>query len=132
MKAGKTGNAVNIGILSVMAYLMNYVLRNLLSVSTPNMLLTGEFTKEYLGLLSSVSFITYAVGQLVNGVLGERVDAKYMISGGMLLSGISAILFPLLPGAAAGVLTFGVLGFAMSMLRGPLMKMITEIAPAMP
>lgn len=101
-------------------------MRNVLSVLTPDMLATGMYTKEYIGLLSSVYFLLYAGGQLINGVIGDMIAPKKMVSGGLVLSGIASIAFVLLDARWFQLLCFGILGFGLSMLRGPLMKIISE------
>ena len=58
--------------ICVITYFFSYVLRNVLSVATPAMIKEDFFTKEYIGLLSSAYFIFYAVGQLINGFIGDE------------------------------------------------------------
>ena len=41
----------------ILVYWINYITRNMLSVTTPEMLKEPFFTKEYTGLLSSVCFL---------------------------------------------------------------------------
>ncbi len=118
--------AFSIGGISIFTYMVSYYLRNLLSVLTPQMLESGEFTVEQIGLLSSVYMVLYAVGQLVNGFLGDRISPKWLVVLGMLISGGVCILFPLLGSPVLQVLCFVLMGFGLSMLRGPLMKMISE------
>lgn len=64
-----------------------YFVRNILSVDTPDMIKAGYET-EYIGLISTVFIVAYAVGQLVNGIIGDRVKSKYMICIGLLTAGI--------------------------------------------
>ena len=78
-----TQKAWRIGSFCIATYLASYVTRNILSVSTPEMIKEAFFTKEYTGLLSSICFIFYAVGQLINGFIGDRVHPKYMIIMGL-------------------------------------------------
>ena len=118
--------ALAMGVISVFAYLASYYTRSLLSVATPNMLETGLYTTEFIGLLSSVQFMVYAAGQLVNGYVGDRINPKYMISVGLAVTGAATLLFPLVPYAWMQVGCFGVVGLALSMLRGPIMKMVSE------
>ncbi len=115
-----------IGIVCIGTYVVNYYLRNMLSVATPELLLSGKFTEEGVALLSSVYMIFYAGGQLVNGFLGDMLSPKLMILGGTALGGITMILFPFLPYQALRVICFALLGFGLSMVRGPLMKIISE------
>lgn len=118
--------AVGVGGISIFTYTVSYYIRNLLSVLTPQMLQTEEFTVAHIGVLSSVYMVLYAAGQLVNGFLGDRISPKWLTVLGVALSGGVCILFPLLSSAFLQVLCFGVMGFGLSMLRGPLMKIISE------
>ncbi len=121
--------AVGLGTVSIFSYLASYFLRNLLSVATPNMLSEGVFSVEFIGLLSSAYMLVYAIGQLFNGVIGDRVNPKYMICIGLSLVGIVTIAFPLVPFAWVQVMCFVLMGVSLSMLRGPIMKMVSENLP---
>ena len=118
--------AISMGFISVFAYIASYYSRSLLSVATPNMLQSGEYTTEFIGLLSSVQFLVYAAGQLVNGLAGDMINPKYMISVGLSVTGVSLVLFPIVPLAWMQLLCFAIIGLALSMLRGPIMKMVSE------
>lgn len=122
----KVQSAWRIGSLCIATYLASYVTRNILSVSTPEMIKEAFFTKEYTGLLSSVCFIFYAVGQLINGFIGDMVHPKYMIIMGLGVSSISTFAIPLFDNRIIHFAAFALIGFGLSMLRGPLMKVISE------
>ena len=92
LKNNNVKNAIFIGTLCSVSYLAVYFARNILGAVTPKMIGVG-FTEEYIGKLSSIYFIFYAVGQLINGAIGDKIKAKYMISFGLLLSGITNIMF---------------------------------------
>lgn len=120
-------NALYIGLLCAVAYLAVYVVRNMLSAVTPQMLADGGFTEGYIGQISSVYLTAYAVGQLINGVLGDRIKPKYMICGGLLLAGVMNLLFPMVaPYRLTATAVYGVSGFFLSMIYGPLVKVIAE------
>lgn len=127
----KVQSAWRIGSLCIATYLASYVTRNILSVSTPEMIKEAFFTKEYTGLLSSVCFIFYAVGQLINGFIGDMVHPKYMIIMGLGVSSISTFAIPLFDNRIIHFTAFALIGFGLSMLRGPLMKVISENTAAM-
>lgn len=122
----KVQSAWRIGSLCIATYLASYVTRNILSVSTPEMIKEAFFTKEYTGLLSSVCFIFYAVGQLINGFIGDMVHPKYMIIMGLGVSSISTFAIPLFDNRIIHFAAFALIDFGLSMLRGPLMKVISE------
>ena len=118
--------ALQIGIACVSSYTVSYYMRNVLSVTSPEMLSSGGFTKEFLGSLSSIYMLFYAIGQLVNGVIGDIVRPKLMITGGMVLCAVSSILFSSIAIPPVQIALFALIGFSLSMLRGPLVKTISE------
>lgn len=118
--------ALKIGSVAVFSYLACYYMRHLLGVATPLMIATGEYAKEFLGTLSSFYMIAYAVGQLINGTIGDRINPKYMVSIGLFVSGIASIFFTIVESPLFQLFCFIVLGFSLSMLRGPLVKIISE------
>jgi sugar phosphate permease len=120
-------HAIYIGTLCSVAYLAVYFARNVLGAVTPQMI-EGGYTEEYIGKLSSVYFIFYAVGQLINGAIGDKVKARYMISLGLLLAGISNILFCNLSQnyGDIAVFVYGLTGFFLAMIYGPMTKVVAE------
>ena len=126
MKETDTKKALTVGIICIATYLSNYYLRNILSVLTPKLLETGNFTIEHIGILSSTYMILYAAGQLLNGFLGDFLSPKKMVTIGVLVAGFASIVFPFIGFDLLQILCFAVLGFGLSMVRGPLMKIISE------
>lgn len=118
--------ALSIGLICVTTYLVNYYLRNLLGVMTPMLTEVGFLTKEFAGLLSSVYMLFYAGGQLINGILGDRLSPKRMVIIGIVTASLTTIAFPFVTNIYIHLSFFALLGFGLSMVRGPLMKIISE------
>ncbi len=127
IKDKRVMNAIYIGTLCSVAYLAVYFARNILSAVTPQMI-EGGYTEEYIGRISFVYFAFYAVGQLINGAIGDKIKARYMISTGLFLSGITNLLFcnfvPVYPDMA--VIIYGLTGFFLAMIYGPMTKVVAE------
>ncbi len=123
---GNNRIAVWIGLVCIGAYVVTYYLRNMLSVATPELLLNENFTETGVGLLSSAYMMFYAAGQLVNGFLGDMLPPKWMIFAGIGLGGSAVVAFPFLSQEPLRIVSFALLGFGLSMVRGPLMKIISE------
>lgn len=120
-------NAVIIGALCSVAYLAVYIARNMLSAVTPEILEAGLLTKEFLGTLSSAYFIFYAIGQLINGIIGDRIKAVYMISIGLFMAGVTGFLFPILISSGVWlVILYGMTGFFLSMIYAPMTRVVAE------
>ena len=125
--SSEAAKAVKIGSLCSLAYLAVYVARNILGSVSPQMIEDGIFTEAQIGTLSSVYFISYAIGQLINGIIGDKVKAKYMISIGLVLAGITNALFALFAGQQpASTVTYAVTGFALAMIYAPMTKVVAE------
>ena len=119
--------ALFIGLLCSVSYLAVYIARNVLSTVTPQMVEGGEYTKEYIGEISSLFFIFYAIGQLLNGFLGDKIKARYMLSVGLLLAGVINLVFPyILHLTGVAKLAYGVTGFFLSMIYAPMTKLVAE------
>lgn len=120
-------NAFVLGGMCSLSYLAVYIARNILGAVTPGMIEGGRFTTELIGGLSSLYFITYAVGQLINGIIGDKIKAKYMISLGLIFAGICNFLFSLADGSPLfSYLSYGLTGFFLSMIYGPMTKLVAE------
>ena len=123
----KAREALVIGGVCATSYLAVYIARNVLSAVTPVIVENGAFTKEYIGNISSLFFIFYAIGQLMNGVLGDKIKARYMMSVGLLLAGASNIVFPyILNTPSVAKIAYGVTGLFLSMIYAPMTKVVAE------
>lgn len=122
----KAKNAFMIGSLCSTSYLAVYYARNILGAVTPHMIESG-YTTEYIGRVSSMYFIFYAVGQLINGAIGDKIKAKYMISFGLLFAAITNALFLRLSSAPdAALYVYAMTGFGLSMIYAPMTKVVAE------
>lgn len=90
--------------------------------------IAGEtgYSKTVLGGIGSGFFILYALGQLINGQLGDRVSPRLLILIGLIGSSLLNILF----GLSSVILTFLVLwganGYFQSMGWGPSIKILAS------
>ena len=118
--------AVKIGTLCSVSYFAVYIARNILGAVTPQMVEAG-FSEAYIGRMSSLFFVAYAVGQLINGAIGDKINAKYMICTGLLGAGVMNFLFahasttPLM-----AMIVYGLTGYFLSMIYGPMTKVVSE------
>ncbi len=128
MKISKQAlSAIYLGTLCSLSYLGVYIVRNVLSAATPDMIASNGYTEAYLGEVASMFFIVYAVGQLINGVIGDRIKAKWMISFGLLFAGIFNFVFcKLIDFRLPAMIAYGMMGFFLAMIYGPMSKVVSE------
>lgn len=116
-----------LGSLCSISYLAVYVAKGALSAATPGMTAEGAFTTAQIGTLSSVYFTVYAIGQLINGFIGDRIKAKYMISFGLILASAGFLLLPQLSGFPNyATIAYASAGFFLAMIYGPMTKVVAE------
>ena len=120
-------NAIYLGSVCSFAYFVVYIIRNVFSTVNPQMISEGLFGIELVGTISSIFFVAYAVGQLINGIIGDIIKAKYMICGGLVLSGVANLLFGLNPSnMIIAYVTNALCAFFLSMIYAPMVKVIAD------
>ncbi|MBE6939043.1 MAG: MFS transporter [Ruminococcaceae bacterium] len=119
--------AIMIGTLCSVSYFAVYIARNIMGAVSPGMIESGLFTEESIGTISSTYFVFYAVGQLINGAIGDRVKARWMISIGLFMAGVMNLIFSRIAGvSAAAPFVYGMTGFFLAMIYGPMTKSVAE------
>merc|ERR1719239_1181245 len=89
-----------------------------ISVDFPNQQMNGtseESAKSDLANLDLAYLISYAVFMFVSGWVAERLDLRYFLSGGMILSGVATFFFGF--AYTAGIHSYGYL-IGMQVLNG--------------
>lgn len=73
-------------VVAWITYAAYYLGRVNIATAMPDMQASLEFTKSQVGFFSTGFFWAYAVGQLVNGQLGDRLSPRRFILIGMLVT----------------------------------------------
>ena len=119
--------ALAMGSICAIAYCAVYICRNILSALSPQLKELSVASEAQLGTMSSVFFAVYALGQLINGMIGDKVKGKYMVSMGMAVASLCVISLawtintPLL-----SYVIYGTMGFFLAMVYAPLTKLLSE------
>ncbi len=121
-----TSGVLSLGAICFLSYNACYVGRSILSAIMPEMAQATNFSSSTLGLWGSMFFFTYGVGQIINGLMGDRIKAKWMVSAGLFLSGIVIVFSSCTASSVVGGICWAACGFLLSMLWGPLSKVIAE------
>lgn len=122
----KARHAIFLGTLCSVSYLAVYIARNIIGAVTPKMIEDG-ISFDYIGQVSAVYLITYAIGQLINGTIGDWIKAKYMVAFGLMSAGIANFVFSGLAGRTdLALVAYAWTGFSLSMIYGPITKVVAE------
>ena len=113
-------------VLCWIAYASIYLCRVNLTIAIPEIQNTFAFSKAQIGLIASMFFWVYGIGQLVNGNLGDKVSSKLIIFLGLVVAAVSNILFGFANSLLAMLIFWTINGYFQSMLWGPITKLLSS------
>ena len=111
-------------------YASFYLLRVNISIAMPQIMQEFSLTKTDMGLVLSSLFLLYAIGQFINGQLGDKLNSRRIITLGLLSSAALNIIF----GCTGGILglmvvMWGLNGYFQAMGWGPTVKAMANWFP---
>lgn len=111
-------------------YASFYLCRVNISIAIPGILEEYSITKTAMGAVLTALFFAYAVGQFINGQLGDKFGARKLITFGAVVSAILNLIFSILPGIVSLMaLVWGLNGYFQSMGWSPSTKTIANWFP---
>ncbi len=115
--------------LCVITYFASYLTRTNYTAIIVELVSKGVATLSGAAVVTTVAFVTYGVGQIVSGFVGDRVSPRWLIFSGFLLTVSMNCLMPFLtPGAMA--VAWGVNGVAHAFMWPPMVKIMTAALSA--
>ena len=116
-------------IASMIGYALFYFVRKNLSVAMPGMQDDLGITTADLGLFLTLHGLIYGISKFANGFIGDRVNARYFMVTGLVLSAICNIVF----GFSSAVLVFGIVWMLNGWFQGmgfpPCARLLTHWVP---
>ena len=112
-------------ILCCLVYFVSYFSRKDFAAVMAGMISDGAIGRANAGLVGTMLFIFYGVGQLVSGYLGDKIRPKYLIMMGLSVTGMCNALMPVVPEGAM-VCVWGINGLAQAMLWPPIVKILAH------
>ncbi|MFT4105206.1 MAG: MFS transporter [Lacrimispora sp.] len=116
-------------LLCWIAYFSTYIGRQNYTASMSEIIAAEGYLNRTCGLVGTGFFITYGVGQIISGFLGDRFHPKWMIFTGIFLSSLSNLSMAFLTTPEAMTAVWCVNGAAQSMTWSPLLRIFAEYLP---
>ncbi len=110
-----------------LVYCVSYIARGSFSFVRSTMIDDGVIGVGIAGAISAAYFIFYAVGQLVNGFLGDKISPFWMVSIGLCIVVLSNVAMMLLQPSYLYVLWWGINGYGHSMLWAPIYFVLSNM-----
>lgn len=107
-------------------YMVAYLCRVNISTALDKLSAGLTVSTEYLGVASSIYFVTYAVGQLINGTIGDRVNPHRFLMLALTMTGAINVVLALQHSGPMFLLLWGLNGFCQSMFWSTLLRLLAE------
>lgn len=126
----KIKRIASLQLLCCMVYFMSYVTRQDYAASLTAIVNDLNITKQVASIAVTGSFITYGVGQIISGILGDIVKPRKLIALGLAGSALINLSMVFLPdiGWMTGFWCFN--GFFQALIWPPLVRLMAENMPS--
>lgn len=114
---------------SWITYSTFYLCRVNMSITLPGIMEDMGYTKVAMGGILTAFFVAYAIGQFVNGQLGDKFGARKLITVGILVSAMLNIIFGFSSGITVMLIVWCLNGYFQSMGWAPSVKTIANWFP---
>ncbi|MBE7012371.1 MAG: MFS transporter [Ruminococcaceae bacterium] len=114
-----------LSILFTLTYMVSYITRINYGAIISEMEASTDFPRNLLSMALTGSFITYGVGQVISGILGDKISPKKLVSIGYILTIVMNLLIPICQNPYQMLGVWCVNGFAQSFMWPPLVKLMT-------
>lgn len=113
--------------LFAVVYFVSYITRINYGAIISQMAASEGMAKSSLSVALTGLFVTYGVGQLVSGVLGDKFQPKNVLFAGLVLSSAMNLVLPFCKTTFLMCAVWCVNGFAQALIWPPLVRMMTSI-----
>ncbi len=123
----KTYNRRALVFLFSLTYMVSYLTRINYSAVISEIEASTGFSKQLLSMALTGSFITYGVGQILSGVLGDKFSPKKLVLMGLFISVSMNILLPFCNSPWLMTAVWSINGLAQAFMWPPIVKLLVAL-----
>ena len=109
-----------------LVYFVSYLARVNFAAVIAEIVVSEGIAKSALGAVATASFVSYGAGQVVSGILGDKINEKTLILSGLAATAVLNVLMPVCGSASKMAVVWCLNGFAQSLFWPPLCKIMSE------
>lgn len=125
MSSKKNRACISFVALCTVCYFVSYITRCNYSAVLPEIVKAQGISKVEASMAVTGSFITYGIGQLISGWLGDRFKPDRIILSGLLISALMNVLVPVFTVPKLIAFFWCVNGFAQALIWPPMVKILS-------
>lgn len=107
-------------------YCASYFIRTCYAASIAPIAEEGIYSKGEIGLIGTAFFICYGVGQLISGLIGDKINPFFMVIFGSVLGAVCCFLMPAAGRLGVLISVWAANGLFQSMLWSPILRVFSE------
>lgn len=112
-------------LLMSMTYFVSYITRINYGAIISEMVEDTKFTETMLSMALTGNFITYGLGQIISGILGDKFSPKKLVSLGLIVTVSMNLLIPVCANPYQMLVVWCINGFAQAFMWPPLVKIMS-------
>ena len=112
--------------MCALVYFVSYFARKDFAIALAGMIEAGAIDEITGGLVGTALFISYGIGQLISGYLGDKLKPGLIISIGLAITCAANAVFPFVKSQNLMIPVWAVNGFAQAMLWPPIVKILAS------
>jgi sugar phosphate permease len=112
--------------LCSMVYFTSYITRVNYGAVIIEIISAENITKQSAGTVSTAAFLTYGIGQLISGYVGDRLPPRSLITFGLFATSVCNALMPFTNGSQIMILLWAINGFFQALFWPPLVKLMAS------
>lgn len=107
-------------------YCASYFIRTCYAATIAPLAEEGIYSKGEIGLIGTAFFICYGVGQLISGLIGDKINPFFMVMFGSVLGAVCCFLIPAAGSLGVLIGVWAANGLFQSMLWSPILRIFSE------
>lgn len=111
----------------MIAYMVSYITRINYGAVIAEVEKSTNLSRSLLSMAVTGSFVTYGVGQIISGVLGDAFSPKKMVSLGFIITVAMNVLLPLCQNPYFMLVVWCINGFAQSLMWPPMVRIMSSL-----
>ena len=124
---GKIQSANGIAFLFAFTYMISYMTRINFGAIVSEMERSTGISRALLSMSLTGAFVTYGVGQIISGILGDRFSPKKLVTLGLSVTVCMNLLIPLCKSPYAMMGVWCINGFAQAFMWPPILRMMVML-----
>ncbi len=125
MKQAIGKRAKQIALIFALVYFSSYVMRINFAVMLVKVISEMQVEKSALSIVLTALTLTYGTGQVISGVLGDKIKPQYLLTAGLGLASVCNVAMFFCESIPAMTVVWGINGFAHALLWPPIVRLMS-------